>query len=140
MKAVKSLKPHELYRDCDPHQFEFETTADLDDLAGIIGQARAAEAIEFGIGIRREGYNLFTLGPSGIGKSSALRHFIEQKAAAESAAFDWCYVNDFDRPQKPCALRLPPGTAVPLRQDIEHLIEELHSAIPAVFEIANMFD
>ena len=134
MQPVKSLSPEMLSRRCDPSQFTFETTAELEDSAGIIGQARAVEAVQFGISIQRDGYNLFSLGPVGVGKHSMVRHFLEQRAAAEPTPSDWCYVNNFEQPEKPKALRLPPGLGSLLRQDIEQLVEELQSAIPAVFE------
>ena len=134
MGRIESLKPEALYRRCDPEQFRFETTAELDDPEGIIGQARAVEAVEFGTTIRREGYNLFSLGPSGTGKFKIVSDFLKQKAAAEPIPSDWCYVNNFDDPQKPRALRLPPGQGIGLRQDMERLVDELRSAIPAAFE------
>ncbi|MDY7078554.1 MAG: ATP-binding protein, partial [Chloroflexota bacterium] len=87
-----------------------------------------------GIGIRREGYNLFALGPSGTGKRTTITQFLHQKAAAEPVPSDWCYVNNFDQPHKPRALRLPPGQGSILRQDMEQLVDELRVAIPAAFE------
>jgi lon-related putative ATP-dependent protease len=134
MVPTQPLTPEALYRRCDPNQFAFATTAELDDLAEIIGQARAIEAVRFGIGIRREGYNLYALGPQGAGKYSAIHQFLEQKAATETAPADWCYVNNFEQPHRPHYLKLPPGLGVTLRQDMAQLVEELRTAIPAVFE------
>lgn len=134
MGRVQPLKPQALYRRCDPQQFNFETTADVEDLKEIIGQARAVEALQFGIGIRREGYNLFSLGPSGTGKYKIVHQSLTQRAAAEPIPSDRCYVNNFDDPQKPRALELPPGQGARLRQDMDKLVEELRSTIPAAFE------
>jgi lon-related putative ATP-dependent protease len=134
MGRIESLKPEALYRRCDPEQFQFKTSAELDDLKVSIGQARAVEAVKFGTGIRREGYNLFALGPSGTGKFKMVSDYLRQKVAAEPIPSDWCYVNRFDDPQKPRALELPPGQAVGLRQAMEKLVEELRSSIPAAFE------
>ena len=134
MGRVQSLRPQALYRRCDPRQFNFETTADVEDLKEIIGQARAVEALQFGIGIRREGYNLFSLGPSGTGKYKIVHQSLTQRAAAEPIPSDRCYVNNFDDPQNPRALELPPGQGARLRQDMDKLVEELRSAIPAAFE------
>ncbi len=134
MGRVQPLRPEALYRRCDPQEFSFETTAALEDLNEIIGQARAVEALQFGIGIRGEGYNLFSLGPSGTGKYTIVRQSLLQKAAAEPTPSDWCYVNNFDDPQQPRALRLPPGQGAALRQDVDKLVEELRSTIPAAFE------
>jgi hypothetical protein len=53
MSPIKSLGAEELCQRCNPEQFDFETTADLPELKEIIGQARAVEAVNFAIGIRR---------------------------------------------------------------------------------------
>ncbi|MFH0934058.1 MAG: ATP-binding protein, partial [Pseudomonadota bacterium] len=133
-KTVRPLQAHQLYRACDQSQFTFKTTADLEDLTGIIGQMRAMDALRFGTGIRHDGYNLFVLGPSGIGKNSMVRRFLEQKSGGENKPDDWCYVNNFAQPHKPQLLRLPSGRGAELRARMEQLVEYLRSAIPALFE------
>ncbi len=134
--TIQPLPSHMLYRRCDPSSFNFATTDELEDLSlgEIVGQDRAVNAILFGIGIRREGYNLFALGPSGTGKRTTITQFLDQKAATEPVPPDWCYVNNFTHPHKPRALKLPPGYGRLLRRDMEQLIEELLVAIPAAFE------
>jgi lon-related putative ATP-dependent protease len=134
MPPIKALKPEQLYHRCDPGQFKFKTTAELDDLAEVLGQTRAVDAIQFGIGIQREGYNLYAMGPPGLGKHSVVRRFLEQRAAAEPVASDWCYVHNFEQGHKPRALKLPPGRAQKFGADMARLIEELRAAIPAAFE------
>lgn len=131
---IKTLEPEALYRRCDVGQFDFETTSDLEDLTELIGQPRAVEAVNFGVGIERYGYNLFALGPAGTGKMAFIRHYIETRAAAERVPSDWCYVNNFDDPRKPTALELPPGKSVQLHNDMNTLVEELGATIPAVFQ------
>jgi len=137
MSPVKPLEPTELYRRCDPTQFTFETTAELEDLAEVIGQQRAVEAVRFAVGIRRDGFNLFVLGPEGTGKYDVVHHYLERQAATQPPPADWCYVNNFQEPHKPRALRLPAGGGAKLRRDMEHLIEELRTAIPLTFESEN---
>ncbi len=134
MTTLTPLQPEQLYQSCDPGQFDFQTTADLEDLTEIVGQVRAMDALRFGAGIRHEGYNLFVLGPAGIGKRSMVRQFLDKKAREEPEPFDWCYVNNFDLPHKPLALRLPFGMGTKLNADIENLVDYLRSAIPALFE------
>ncbi len=134
MAKVAPLPPQSLSKRCDPDQLRFETTDELGDLSEIIGQPRAIEAVQFGIGIRQDGYNLFALGPTGIGKETLIRHFIEEQAIKEPTPSDWCYLNNFDQSSKPVALQLPPGRAVILQQDVDRLIDELRVAIPAAFE------
>ena len=134
MTTPLPLQPQQLHHPCDPGQFGFQTTADLEDLTEIIGQMRAMDAVRFGAGIRHEGYNLFVLGPSGMGKRSMVRQFLEKKAADEHEPADWCYLNNFAQPHKPQALKLPSGRGAELRQHMEQLVDYLRSAIPALFE------
>jgi lon-related putative ATP-dependent protease len=134
MAPVEPLKPEALCGRCDPDQFSFSTTAELEDLGGVLGQARAVEALQFGIRIRRPGYNLFVLGAPGTGKHRVVRQFLDEQAAAEPVPSDWCYVNNFSEAHKPRVLRLPAGSGVALRADMEQLMNDLRGAIPAVFE------
>ncbi|MBI2312266.1 MAG: AAA family ATPase [Betaproteobacteria bacterium] len=134
MKKLEPLAPEALYRRCDPGQFSFTTTAELADHMEIIGQDRAVQAVRFGVGIKREGYNLFALGPTGLGKHTFIRRFLESQAAAEPLPADWCYVNDFGEPHRPKALRLPAGGGARFREDMAQLVEELRVAIPAAFD------
>jgi len=131
---MKTLTKDELYHRCDPDQFTFKTTADLDEISEMVGQARAVEAVLFGIGIRREGYNLFALGPSGTGKHTLVRGFIAEQASREATPSDWCYINNFEQSTKPLLLQLPPGRGRELQGDVDRLIDELRSALPAAFE------
>ena len=106
MADVKPLSPESLRWQCSPEQFDFQTTEDLSDLEQFVGQHRALKAIEFGVGMRRDGYNLYLLGPSGMGKLSIVSQFLRQRAVNEPRPSDWCYVNDFGCPEKPIALCL----------------------------------
>ncbi len=133
MTSPLPLSPEQLYRAFDPAPLPFETTADLPDGQEIIGQQRAIDAIRFGIGIRHQGYNLFALGPNGTGRQTTVNRFLQQRALAESAPDDWCYVYNFAEPYRPRALRLPPGRAVTLRDDMKKLVEELTSVLSGVF-------
>jgi len=128
------LQPQQLYQPCDLSQFAFQTTAELDDMTEIIGQMRAMDAIRFGTGIHHDGYNLFVLGPSGIGKDSMVRRFLETKVSDEHKPDDWCYINNFEQTHKPRTLRLPSGKGEELRLRMEKLVDYLRSAIPTLFE------
>ena len=134
MPNFPPLQSNQLYQICDPEQFEFQTTAELEDLAEIIGQIRAMDAVRFGAGIRREGYNLFVLGPTGMGKRSMVQQVLEKRAQDEHQPSDWCYINNFPQPHQPQALRLPPGKGAELRRHMAQLVEDLRTAIPALFE------
>ncbi len=63
MNPAQELKPQQLRTRCDPDQFKFETTAELEGLTDVVGQPRAVDAIRFGMGIQREGYHVFAMEP-----------------------------------------------------------------------------
>jgi len=134
MSQATLLQAAQLRRRCDPTTLAFATTDELEDLDEILGQVRAKTAVDFGIGIRREGYNLYVLGPAGAGKQTMLRQLVGRKAADEPSPADWCYVYNFDAAHQPRALKLPAGRGAKLRDDMRALVEELLAAIPAAFE------
>jgi len=134
MTADLRLPASALFTACSPDSLNFDSTAQLEGLPDLIGQGRAREAIDFGVAVRARGYNLFVLGPPGLGKRTFARQMLEERAAAEAAPDDWCYVNNFDQPHRPNALRLPRGAAMRLKRDMQQLVDELRASIPAMFE------
>ena len=131
---VRPLPPGKLYTHCDTAQFGFDTTADLEDLSEFIGQPRAASSLEFAVGVRRHGYNLYVMGPAGTGKHTMVEEFLAERARGEPSPSDWVYVNNFQRPHKPLALELPAGRGIVLRDDMQRLIDELRIAVPSIFD------
>jgi len=132
--SVSPLSPEQLYQATNPELFDFETTNQVEELTDIIGQMRAVEAVRFGTGMHREGYNIFALGPSGTGKRSLLLNFFEESAQGEPIPDDWCYVHNFDQDHRPKAIRLPPGMGIKFQGDMDQFVEELHNELSAAFE------
>jgi lon-related putative ATP-dependent protease len=99
-----------------------------------LGQQRAAESLRFGIGMQRDGYNVFVLGPPGGHRHQLVEEIARAGAREKRVPDDWCYVNNFSNPERPRALRLPAGRGKQFREDMRALVEEIRLAIPAVFE------
>jgi hypothetical protein len=114
-KSPEPLAPEKLFTRCDPAEFSFKTTAELEPLDGILGQERAVQAIRFGIGMRHNDYNLFVLGDEGVGKYTLVRRFVGEQAAKQPIPSDWCYIHNFVEPHRPHALALPPSRARALK-------------------------
>ena len=133
-QVPQPLSCNELCVVCDPASLGFKTTDDLKDEGRIIGQDRAVEAIRFGVGIAKKGYNMFALGPSGTGKYSVIRRYLEGRAARMPTPPDTCYVNNFAEPHRPTMIQLPAGRGAPFRRDMEQLVELVRVAIPRAFE------
>jgi lon-related putative ATP-dependent protease len=129
-----ALSPSSLRRTCDPAELGFRSTGELESVDELIGQDRAFSALAFGARIRQDGFNIFALGPARSGRHSAVRFHLEKKAAGEPVPDDWIYVNNFKSPDKPVAIRLPPGMGSRLKSAMAQLIDDLSSAVPSMFE------
>ena len=134
LQTARKLSAEELSRRCDLNSFDFETTDQLPPLSDFIGQERAMRAVDFGAGIACHGFNVYALGLPGSGKTTLIRKFLEQIATIEPTPDDWCYVNNFDDPHRPHALRLPAGQGVALRKDMGELMDRCRLDIPKAFE------
>ena len=134
MAGSRELKAPELRRGCDFDNFEFSTTDDLEDYKGLLGQPRAVAAVDFGIAIEREGYNVFAYGPPGSGKHSAVQQFLEEKASGGQVPEDICYVNNSRQPHSPLLLSLPPGRGYELRDSMAQLIDEIITVLETELE------
>lgn len=134
MTPAKELNAEQLYHRADPAQFDFQTTAELTNSAEFIGQERAIDAMRFGTGMQRDGYNIFALGPTGMGKRTLVQQFFEQRAQAEPVPPDWCYVYNFDEPRNPRSISLPSGKGSEFRHDMDEFIEQIQTALSTAFE------
>ncbi|MBN1285523.1 MAG: AAA family ATPase [Anaerolineae bacterium] len=128
------LTPEQLHRRCEEDRFNFETTADLPATREIIGQPRGVRAIEFGIDMKSDGYNIYVLGPTGTGRLTAVERFIRDRARQNPTPDDWLYVYNFGAPHQPNAMHLPPGMGDRLRADMKALVNYLREQIPQAFE------
>ncbi|HEX9050120.1 MAG TPA: ATP-binding protein [Anaeromyxobacter sp.] len=131
---VPPLSPEALRRGDLPAELEFETTDELEDLDGPLGQDRAAEALRLAVSLRSDGYNAYVMGPPGAGKHELVARTLARAGLEAPTPSDWCYLNDFAEPHRPRAVELPAGRAAGLRKDMDRLVEELRAAIPAAFE------
>jgi predicted ATP-dependent protease len=129
-----NLDAAQLAARCDPEQLDFRNTGELASLADHPGQERALEAIRFAVELPHAGFNLFVLGRAETGKLEATSSLLASLASGRPAGDDLCYVNNFDDPARPCLIRMAAGQGPSLRDDVAQLIEELSSAIPAMFE------
>lgn len=129
-----TLPAADLKRVCSPEDFDFDSTEELDALQGAIGQERATDAISFGMDVDSPGYHVYAMGPPGTGRIDSIETFLEQRSEDETVPSDWVYVNNFDDPDKPNALQLPPGRGREFKEDMTQFVEQLQSEVPQAFE------
>ncbi len=124
----------DLHRPCDPDGLGFETTAEVPPLDGTVGQDRALNALEFGLDIGADGYNLFVVGPPGTGRNSTLRATVRRIAEGRPRPPDLSYVYNFRDHRQPSALTLPAGRGRVLARDMEAFIDGCRREMARHFE------
>lgn len=131
----KELPVNELRAYIDPDSLPFEDTSSLEAFEGkIVGQERAIDAIQFGMGMKESGYNIFIAGPPKAGLTYMAKTFIEEQAKKEPTPPDWCYVYNFKEQDKPKALKISAGLGKQLKKDMFEFIQTLQAKIPEVFD------
>ena len=91
-------------------------------------------ALDLGSRMNNGGFNLFVQASPGTRALEQVRAFLCERAADEAVPDDWCYLYNFSDPDRPIAVQLPPGRGQGLRVDLDLLIDELGTSVPAVFE------
>jgi len=114
--------------------FDFKSTAELSEAKSWLGQDRAVDTIRMAAQIGHNDFNAFVLGNAGSGRQKIVRSILDNAAAVKTQPDDWVYVNNFEQPHMPTAMKLPAGMAKKLKSTIETLIDELANDIPALFE------
>ncbi len=133
------LPPEELRLEHDPASFTFDCTDELVPLSEFVGQDRAVRSLQFGLELEKPGYNIFVTGLTGTGKATAILEYIQRtvqrrrEAGALPLPDDWCYVYNFDEPDRPNALRLPPGVGRKLRDQLEELLSAVRTSVGRAF-------
>jgi len=128
------LSTEQLYHSCVPDALTFTTTDELEPLAETIGQERALEAVEFSIGMPHDGFNLYVMGSTGLGRHTLVEQALKKQSEDGAAPSDWCYVANFHQPHVPGVLKVPAGIGRQLRRDMEQLVDDLLNAVPASFQ------
>lgn len=131
---IKPLTSETLRLVCDPATFPFATTKEIEPGTTIIGQPRGTRAIEFGIGIKSQGYNIFVMGSPGTGRTTTIKRFLEDHTRQEQVPNDWLYVHHFALPHQPRAIAMPAGQGGTLRGRMKELVSNLKRDLPQAFE------
>lgn len=117
-----------------PKKLVFKTTEEVEDCDRLIGQDSAERAMEFGVSIRKKGYNIYISGKNGTGRTRYAREILEQVSQNSRVPDDWCYVYNFINEYEPVAINLLPGMGRIFKQDMEYIVDEIIKRIPSEFD------
>ena len=131
---MKKLTVDDLRFKLESEMPEFETTDQLQPAAEIVGQPKAVEALQFGLSIHHDGYNIFVTGLSGTGRMTTLESLLADFSAEKDTPPDVCFVHNFQDAVQPRVLFLPAGTGKHFATAMRDLVKDLKDRIPAIFE------
>ncbi len=122
-----------LKRKYDLTKFDFATTRQIKMSKDIIGQERGIKALNFGLSIKKKGYNIFVSGIPGTGRNSHSYSIAKSFAETRNTPDDWCYVYNFKKPENPIAIRLKPGGGIIFKKKMKDFMDKLKIEIPKSF-------
>jgi len=134
-KKFREVPGRKLRYHVDPSTFKVDTTDLLSPVRRrVVGQKRAMEAIEFGIGMVDPEYNIYVAGRTDTGVTYIARSFLEDVAKKQPPPPDWCYVFNFKENDKPVALQLPCGQGKRFKKAMDEFSDGLEEKIRAAFK------
>jgi len=92
----------------------------------IVGQDRAVSALELGLGIRDEGYNIFIMGAPGTGRRTVLSSLLKDYKPNTAGLQDIAYAYNYRRPSEPVALFFPAGEGKKFQQSLKNAVENIY--------------
>jgi predicted ATP-dependent protease len=131
--AVRELTASEVTVQIEPASLGFETSDELEPLEGIVGQPRAQKSLDLGLGVRHPNYHVYVAGLTGTDRLNLIRRAIQERLDGGTVPPDTMFVNNFDEPDRPIALRLPAGQGSRLKHDVAEMIDYLREALPRAF-------
>ena len=108
---------------CDADWLDFATTAEVEPIAGVVGQDDAIEALRYGLEVFAPGQNIYVRGIAGTGRMTLVHNLLEDISPACPLADDRCYVHNFAQPSRPRLITLPRGRGGAFRRGVDRLIE-----------------
>lgn len=120
---------------CQTERGSICATDNIEPCGEIIGQERAIDAIKLGLRLEQPGYNVFVVGYSGTGRTTTIQKMLQELGLEDGRPpDDLCYVNNFENPDCPRALRFPAGMGMKFRAEMDRMIKHLREAIPGLME------
>jgi len=124
----------ELRWTCPLDIFKFDNTSEVEELDSVVGQPRAIESIKIGAKVNAKGFNIFVTGLAGTGRLSTVKTILEQVEGFSDVFYDFCYVNNFQDPDKPMLIKLKQGEGKKFAVAMDTSIAFLQRRLPLLFD------
>lgn len=130
--AQTRLRPEQLCRQPNLELIPVSTKR-IKPLNDFLGQQRARAAVEAALSLPYDGYNIFAVGTSGLGKRTMLKRLLAKHAASMPTPSDWVYVNNFSDTREPIAIELPASSGPKLKKAMHSMWHSIMSILERKF-------
>lgn len=110
------------------------------NLFNLSSHKRAREAIEFGLSVRQNGFNIFVIGEDKSGRMTATLAFLKSHTCHFSKPFDWVYLNNFKSPLHPIPFSFSRGQGNAFKLDMKRVFLEIKSVLSKLFDSAEFME
>ncbi len=139
MGERRELKPEELTVKIEPESLEITSSEDLlqEEPSPVMAQERALSALSLGLRLEDLDVHIYVAGEVELGSEYLVKVLTEEEARRRPTPSDWCYVYNFEDPDRPLPLEFPAGKGREFKKDMENLIRTLRERLPEAFEDEN---
>jgi len=134
---MKELNAKQLQWNFDIKNLKIKSTDDVIAAKEVVGQPKAMKALEFGLKIPHQGYNIFVTGLSGTGRMTTLKSLLDNISENAETPPDICYVENFKDYRKPCLVVLSAGKGKKFADCMKKFVMNIKEFVPAIFENDN---
>lgn len=92
------------------------------------------------MGLKSKGYNIFVTGSTGTGRSTAIRHFLQERCSLEPTPDDLLYLYNFEATHRPQVIHLPPGKGAIFAEQMKKLVEAIQIELTQALESSSYRD
>ena len=134
---AKELKAKELRYYPELAKYKGKTTKEIKPVSLFSFQKRGFEALDFGMDVRKKGFNIYVAGDPGSGKTSNVIKHIEDIAKRLPVPDDVLYVFNFEDYDSPNMLFMKAGSGEKFIKDMDELLDGFIEQIPRQMESEN---
>jgi predicted ATP-dependent protease len=116
-----------------------EDGSNLDHLKHFMPK-QARKAIKLALAMDAPGYNVFVSGPTGSGKTSAIKQLLKNNIRPKRPRYDFLYIHNFDDADRPHLCKLPQGQGKTLKRRLIHFVEAFPEVIMSALHSTRLKD
>ena len=128
------IPPHGLRWEPDSNSISEATTQSVHKQTGVLGQARASEALRIGLTGNGANRHVYLRGPAGSGRRTLVRQWIKELELPPRRSLDFCYVHNFSNPDRPRLILLPGGQGHQFQQAMSRISLFVRDRLPEILK------